>query len=93
MKLELIFFRDCPHVDQTRSNLYAALTESGIRAPVSEWDQDDPAAPAYVRGYASPTVLVNGRDVSGDPVSSGAPSCRIGGAPTTQAIRRAIEGQ
>lgn len=93
MIFELIYFRDCLHVDRARSNLHAALTDSGIHDPVHEWDRDDPAAPAYVRGYASPTVLVNGRDVSDDPISSGAPSCRLAGAPTAEAIRRAIEGR
>lgn len=90
MKVELIYFRDCPHAADARSNLREALAAAGMQLPVEEWDRDDVAAPAYVRRYASPTVLVNGRDVSGDTPSAGAASCRAGGAPSTETIRRAL---
>ncbi len=90
MKLELIHFRDCPHAADARSNLHAALAAAGMRMPVQEWDRDDPAAPAYVQGYPSPTVLLNGRDVSGDAPAAAAASCRVAGAPSVETIRRAV---
>ncbi|HEX5438032.1 MAG TPA: hypothetical protein VFW98_12780 [Gemmatimonadaceae bacterium] len=93
MKLELIYFRDCPHAAEARSNLRAALAATGKRVLVDEWDRDDAASPAYVRGYASPTVLVNGRDVSGDAPAADAASCRAAGAPSTETILRALAGQ
>lgn len=93
MKLELIYFAACPHAAQARANVQAAVAASGRQAFVHEWDRDDAGAPAYVRGYSSPTVLVNGHDVSGDSASSDAPSCRLGGAPSAETILRAIERQ
>lgn len=93
MKLELIYFRDCPHAAEARSNLRTALVTAGIQVPVDEWERDDAAAPAYVRGYASPTVLVNGRDVSGDAATADAASCRAAGAPSAETILRALAVQ
>ncbi|HEX8724532.1 MAG TPA: hypothetical protein VF737_03975 [Gemmatimonadaceae bacterium] len=91
MKLELIYFRDCPHAAEARANLRAALAAAGmVDLPVTEWDRDDAAAPDYVRGYASPTVLVNGHDVSGDTAPVAAASCRATGAPTVATIREAL---
>jgi mercuric ion transport protein len=90
MKLELIYFRECPHAAEARSNIHAALTAAGMHVPVEEWDRDDAAAPDYARHYASPTVLVNGRDVSGDSSASDAASCRASGAPDADAILRAL---
>ncbi|HEX6807825.1 MAG TPA: hypothetical protein VF118_07540 [Gemmatimonadaceae bacterium] len=93
MTLELIYFRGCPHAAQARANVHAALAASGVEVAVREWDRDDAAAPPHVREYASPTVLVNGRDVSGASPSSDSPACRLGGAPSMQAILRAIESR
>ena len=93
MTLELIYFQGCPHAAQARENVHAALAASAVDVAAREWDRDDAAAPPYVRAYASPTVLVNGNDVSGSSPSSDAPTCRLAGAPSMDAILRAIEGQ
>ncbi|MGH7583222.1 MAG: hypothetical protein ACREL5_08370 [Gemmatimonadales bacterium] len=93
MRLELIYFQDCPHVAEARANVHAALVAAGMRMPVHEWDRDDVAAPPHVRRYASPTVLVDGRDVSGDSAVSDAASCRAAGAPSAETILRALEGR
>ena len=71
----------------------AALAAAGMPVSVHEWDRDDASAPPYVRGYASPTVLVNGRDVSGDRATADAASCRAAGAPSAETIRRALAGR
>lgn len=93
MRLELIYFRDCPHLADARANLQGALVAAGLDVPVEEWNRDDAAAPAYVRGYPSPTVLVDGRDVSGDAPPAAARSCRWAGAPSAEVIRRALTGR
>lgn len=92
MKIELIYFQGCPHVAEARANLAAALAHAHLETPVQEWDRDDPSAPSYTRQYPSPTVLVNGRDVSGDAAEAGGASCRAAGAPSLARIREAVEG-
>ncbi len=90
MKIELIYFRGCPHTEQARANIRQALESIGVDSAVEEWDRDDPDAPAYVRGYSSPTILVDGRDVTGEGTLAGGASCRAGGAPSVDQIRAAI---
>lgn len=87
--IELIFFDGCPNVPVTRDRVREALTVTGTKVEVKEWDQNDPEAPPHVRQYGSPTVLVNGRDVTGVNAGVAAAACRSG-APSVDAIRRAI---
>jgi len=77
IKVELIYDPDCPNVSKARAQLLCAFAESGLRPRWSEWDRGDPASPAYVRGYGSPTVLVEGKDVAGAEPSDGISCCRL----------------
>jgi len=79
MKVELITDVDCPNVEAARANLMRAFSRVGLPARWTEWERDDPEAPAWVAEYGSPTVLVDGRDVSGDGGSSpsGGNCCRV----------------
>lgn len=86
MRIELIYFEGCPNVERARANLRAALSAAGVRADVEEWERDGAGAPPYVRRYPSPTILVDGRDVSGDAGGSGEASCRAAGAPSVESI-------
>jgi hypothetical protein len=96
--VELIFDSTCPHVEAARAQLRFALTQAGHRAVWVEWDRSAPDAPAYARRYASPSVLVAGRDVAGDTLLDAGPGCRIYrdargaplAAPTTQMILTAL---
>lgn len=90
MRIELIYFAGCPNADRARENVRAALEAADLGAPVEEWERDDPSAPAYVRSYSSPTVLVDGRDVTGVGATGNAASCRADGAPPVALIRQAI---
>lgn len=89
--IELVYFSGCPHVDLARANVEAALSRLGRSRLWAEWDLGDPGTPTRVRGHASPTVLVGGRDVAGDAPASDALSCRAQGAPSVEQIARAIE--
>jgi len=74
--IEFIFDTDCPNITATRENLGAALRRAGMAVRWTEWNRADAKTPAYVQGYGSPTVLIDGRDVAGiEPTD--APSCRI----------------
>lgn len=90
MKIELIYFRGCPHAEQARANLRAALEGERLETSFAEWDRDDANAPAYARKYASPTVLVDGEDVTGAGSDASAASCRADGAPSVERIRQAL---
>ncbi len=75
--VELIYDHDCPNVSKARAQLLRAIAEAGIEPGLSEWERADPAAADYVRGYGSPTILVNGKDVAGAEASEGISCCRI----------------
>lgn len=92
--VELVFFPDCPHTATARTNLEHALGRVG-RAPTwREWDLAGPSVPDHALGHASPTVLVDGRDVTGrgPTASPGVLSCRTDGAPTVAQIMAALSG-
>jgi len=73
--VELIYFTGCRHLDRTRWQ---------------EWDQYNSTTPERVQGYASPTVLVGGRDVTGGERTNAAPACRAAGGPSAGVIRAAL---
>ncbi len=74
--VELIYDRACPNVPEARANLLRAFTEVGLRPRWSEHVFEDPSAPPAARGFGSPTILVDGREISGaEPAGSGC--CRL----------------
>jgi hypothetical protein len=90
MNVELVYFTGCPHVEAARDNIRQALAEMGQTAVWLEWDLEDGDTPEPYRSYASPTVLVGGRDVTNAPGTDGALSCSAGCAPPTSEIVRAL---
>ncbi len=77
MNVELIYDRDCPNIPGARANLVRALAASGREARWTEWDRSAPDTPSHVKGYGSPTILVDRKDVAGSPPGEGNPSCRL----------------
>ncbi len=71
----ILFDADCPNVDTARERVASALDRVGQPARWRELDLADPRTPAQWRGFASPTVLVDGRDVATG--SSGHSACRL----------------
>ncbi|MDP1709163.1 MAG: hypothetical protein Q8L89_08900 [Gammaproteobacteria bacterium] len=98
MTVTLIYFRTCPNASLARARLLQAFTLAGLTPHWQEWARDDPASPAFTQGYGSPTVLVNGRDVTGAPPGDAASACRVyaatagtfEGAPTVDVITTAL---
>lgn len=76
MMIELLFDSDCPNVPAARENLRRALVARHLPVLWAEWDRQAPGCPDYVRRYGSPTILVDGSDVAGEPPVD-APSCRL----------------
>jgi len=83
LHIELVYDPECPNVDKARAVLSRALQDVGVPSVWTEWCTDDPACPGTHRGYGSPTVLVNGKDVAPGPhpwAPQGAvsgPRCRV----------------
>lgn len=77
MRVELIFFKDCPNVEDARVQLQRAFSDIGRPPQWQECDRDDPASPAYASKYGSPTILVDGKDVAGAPPADEADCCRL----------------
>ncbi len=77
LKIEFIYDPDCPNVDDARRMLREALDAAGIEENWQEWDRSDPASPEHSRHYASPTILVDGKDVVGQEPNTGQNCCRV----------------
>jgi mercuric ion transport protein len=76
MKVELIYDRDCPNVADARRNLMRAMQVVGAPVRWTEWERSSPDSCEYVRGFGSPTVLIDGVDMAGDSPGR-SPCCRI----------------
>jgi mercuric ion transport protein len=94
MQVRLLYFEGCPHVDGARRVLHEALSKLAEPPPIVEIDVTSQSAPPELRGWGSPTILVDGVDVAG-----GAPSgacCRLypdsprRGAPSLTVIEAAL---
>jgi mercuric ion transport protein len=77
VRIELIFDATCPNVDVARAQLAAALTQAGRPNVWIEWDRANPGAPSHVLRFASPTILVAGRDVAGPSALDAGAGCRL----------------
>lgn len=75
-RVELIYDDDCPNAGLARERLKEALARSGLMVAPTEWLRTSPGTPEHVRGWGSPTILVDGRDVAGQQPSE-SPTCRI----------------
>ena len=90
MVVELVYFTGCPHVNRARLALRDALKAAGLPEKWTEWNQFDPSSPERIQGYASPTILVAGQDVTGDMPAAVAKACRIDGLASPDVIRDAL---
>lgn len=86
--IKLLYFEGCPNAGAARENIVRAIDASTLAG--GEWEEVDlslPDAPDGWKGFPSPTVLVNGKDVeTGESASEGTSACRLTGAPTVEAI-------
>ncbi len=77
MRVELVYDPDCPNVARARAALLRAFAQAKLRPAWTEWDRSSADSPAHVRGYGSPTILVDGRDVASGGSGDDARSCRL----------------
>lgn len=92
--IELLGFPDCPNTPTIRANLKAALESLGPPWTFTDVNQQALPADDLRRGYPTPTILVNGRDLFGlarptEPTMS----CREypGGVPDAPQIKAKIK--
>lgn len=76
MKVELLYFPGCPNVPAAREQLLLAFATLGVRPDWIEVDVTSQATPEALRGFGSPTILVDGLDVAGDLGADGS-ACRL----------------
>lgn len=93
MRVQLLFFEGCPHVDPARRALREALESAGLgEVVVEQIDVDAASAPEELRDWGSPTILIDGVDVAGERGPSGR-SCRLygnAGAPSKEVIEERL---
>ena len=100
LRIELVYDDDCPNANECRQALRAALADVGAPPTWKEWNRNADSTPRVLRGFGSPTILIEGQDIFGD---TGAPtldanSCRVYqdesgclcGAPAAKLIGSAI---
>jgi len=79
VRIQLLTFEGCPLADAAREQLEAALAELGID-DYEEIDLQAPGTPENLRGWGSPTILIDGADITGQPKGDSL-SCRVYDAP------------
>jgi hypothetical protein len=77
MKVELIYEQSCPNIAAARTQLLKAFHAAKLTPRWQEWELNQAETPAYAHGCGSPTILVNGRDVSGGTMLDNSDCCRI----------------
>ncbi len=75
-KVELVYDGDCPNVEAARAQLLKAFAAAQMPPRWREWRGDAEDCPVHVKGFGSPTILVDGLDVAADPDNGGA-CCRL----------------
>ena len=95
VRIQLLTFEGCPLAGAARVGLEAALADCGMKE-YEEIDILDPETPDELRGWGSPTILVNGADITGRPKGNNV-SCRVypgpEGVPDRSEIIAGIKGQ
>ncbi|MFG0253418.1 MAG: hypothetical protein ACF8NJ_11160 [Phycisphaerales bacterium JB038] len=88
--VRVLTFEGCPHADSARAAARTAVEAFAGDVEVREVDLLDPAIPAALRGFPSPTILVGMDEVSPRAESVQGAACRTSGAPSVEEIRAAM---
>jgi hypothetical protein len=94
MRIEVLYFEDCPNYVPTLHRLRAVLREEGVNVDVLEVEVKNAAAAERLRFIGSPTIRINGLDIEADARSAHGVgfACRryAGGLPSDETIRVAL---
>lgn len=79
-RVQLLWSPDCPNVDTARARLEKAFDCLGLDPDFNSRNIEAPQTPSELRGYGSPTILVDGRDIAGhSPAPTDGDCCRVYG--------------
>jgi hypothetical protein len=94
MRIEVLYFEDCPHHLPTLDRLRAVLRQEGLNIGVVEVEIKDASAAERLGFIGSPTIRINGLDIDigARTLSSVGFACRryAGGLPSAAMIRAAL---
>lgn len=76
-EVEFVYEQTCPFVRDARRQLIKGFRAAGVTPRWSEWEVSDPSAPQHLRRLGSPTILVDGRDITGTPRDEAERCCRL----------------
>ena len=68
-RVDLVFFEGCPNAAEARQRIEGALAQLGLPKSWDEWDTMQPETPEAYTRFGSPTVLVDGKDVTALPAA------------------------
>ncbi len=98
IEIELTWDKDCPNVNAAREALREALRAAGLPVEWKEWRIGIDALPDHATGYGSPTIFVNGEEVTGHGGGTSDDCCRVylsdqglRGAPSVADILSAVD--
>ena len=77
LTIELIYEKTCPNIAAARTQLLHAFSQLGQTPKWSEWEVSEEGTPDHIHGYGSPTILVNGIDVTGANADTDDMCCRV----------------
>ena len=89
-RIELVVFEGCPNVGLARNNLRSALRSASEDITWTEWELGSDSTPKDLRSHGSPTVLIDGRDVTGDTTGAAAMACRADDVPSAALILKSL---
>ncbi len=99
MKIDFLYYEDCPSHEQTLARLKQVMAEEGVDAPIAIHKMETEAQARAWHFVGSPTILIDGQDI--DPPPPDAPAAltcrvyrwddgRISPLPSPEMIRRAL---
>jgi hypothetical protein len=94
VKIEVLYFRDCPNYPGVLDQLTAVLLEEGLDPEISQIEIKDASSAEMLNCTTSPTIRINGLDMDPDfrAPSERCLACRWypGGRPAPELIRMAL---
>jgi len=97
MKVEILYFEGCPTYEHTERTLREILSGSGTEAELTLVAVDTDEEAQRLRFLGSPTLRVNGEDLSPVPDRAYALGCRmyatpegLKGSPTAEMLKEAL---
>jgi hypothetical protein len=99
LRVELLAFEDCPHLEQARLDLESVLRKGIIEIPIQLIFVSGMDDAEFLGFQGSPTIRIHGQDVDPQPDLPIALACRVyrdadgqvRGSPPLELIRTAIE--